>query len=108
MQAQSAIVRLFADSQLAESERQFAKRLHALHYADVLHELGISNANSGNTVGERFASFELEWPNFKAGQEWAESRADSEKKAGLLFCHYLTGGVGMKLARSKLRGIRRG
>jgi tetratricopeptide (TPR) repeat protein len=86
------LVRLFADTRLGEDERDVARGRHSAHYLNVLRA---ANYLYGRSEHPQFglALFGLEWPNIRAGQSWAESRAGVDDEAASLCSNYPDAGA---------------
>lgn len=87
------LVRLFADEQLTESEREEALRRHAEHYFMVLKA---ANHLFDKTAEHRWlglALSDIEWHNILVGQSWAELNTDKNNIAAGLCSHYPDAGA---------------
>src|SRR5262249_25888486 len=70
------LARLVADSQLAPEHRETCMRRHSRHYLGVLAAAERLYMSGDDHVEEGLRLFEIEWPNIRAGQAWAEQHAD--------------------------------
>jgi tetratricopeptide (TPR) repeat protein len=86
------LIRLFASTRLGDDERDVARGRHAAHYLNVLRA---ANYLYGRSEHPQFglALSGLEWPNIRAGQSWAASRAGVDDEAASLCSHYPDAGA---------------
>jgi tetratricopeptide (TPR) repeat protein len=87
------LVRLFADSKLADDERSLAEQRHAAHYMIVLAAADELYLSGGEDVRRGLDLFDLESLNIHTGQRWAAERARTSKAARVLSNNYPNAGV---------------
>ncbi len=87
------LVRLFANARLSESERDTGQRRHASHYLSVSRETSELYRQGDEELKRGIVLFDLEWPNIKAGQAWAEKYASEDDEAASLCSNYSNAGA---------------
>ncbi|MCC6190576.1 MAG: tetratricopeptide repeat protein [Anaerolineales bacterium] len=85
------LLRVFVDDRLVGEERERAGLRHAEYY-QVVATLATDMFRQGNEKGDvgRYV-FDQEWDNIKAGQAWAQSRAQADRSAARLTAAYALG-----------------
>jgi tetratricopeptide (TPR) repeat protein len=71
----------YADSRLADDERDKATYLHSAHYQSVLHEAGALYEQGGEYLKQGLDMLDLEWHNIQAGQVWAAVNTSTNRYA---------------------------
>jgi tetratricopeptide (TPR) repeat protein len=97
------LVRLFAESRLAEDERTAARHRHAEHYEPVLRAANEFYKLGGDEVMRGLTLFDLEWENILAGQEWAAGHAAEDRAAARLCSDYPDAGAYVLALRLRAR-----
>jgi tetratricopeptide (TPR) repeat protein len=69
------LARLFADKRLSQADRDTCQRGMAKYYLEALRKIETLFIRGGD-VKLSLRLFELEWPNIKAGLEWAETHKE--------------------------------
>ena len=82
------LVRLFAESRLAEEERQAAQRRHAEHYKAVLAAADNLYLEGGYGVLRGLELYDREQVSIRGGHEWAAERAQEDRTAAQLCSSY--------------------
>jgi tetratricopeptide (TPR) repeat protein len=77
------LARIFADNQLSESDCSHGKQRLAGHYVQALRFIEALFGRGGEDFKRSLTLFDLEWPNIKAGLEWAKAHADEQVGAEL-------------------------
>jgi tetratricopeptide (TPR) repeat protein len=72
------LARLFADNKLSVVDRDSLKKRMAGYYLEVLRTIESLFARGGEDIKLSLLLFDIEWPNFKAGLEWAEANKKDE------------------------------
>ena len=75
--------RIFADNQLSEVERAQDQERLAKYYVEVLRTIEALFGRGGEDFKLSLNLFDLEWPNIKAGLEWAKAHIEEEVGAEL-------------------------
>lgn len=97
------LVRLFADTRLAEKEREAAQRRHAGHYLSVLGSADDLYKKGGDSVLKGLALFDAEWGNIQAGQVWVATHSESDDIAAEWCSRFPLSGVHCLLLRQHPR-----
>lgn len=74
----------FARSRLGVGRLTEARSRHASHYFQALAEANEEYLRGGQSILSALARFDLEWPNIKAAQEWANETAERDEEAARL------------------------
>jgi tetratricopeptide (TPR) repeat protein len=72
------LARLFADNKLSVVDRDSLKERMAGYYLEVLRTIESLFARGGENIKLSLLLFDIEWPNIKAGLEWAEARMEDD------------------------------
>ncbi len=91
------LLRLSADSRLKASGRIEAEHRHSQHFRDVLVSAGQLYLEGGERLNQGLATFDREWPNIQAGQNWAKDHTESDANAAGLCSTYPGSGSGLGL-----------
>jgi len=87
------LVRLFAQSRLAEDQRQAAQLRHAHHYLAVLSTANDFYLKGGDGILRGLGLYDTEQTNVQAGQAWAARHAAEDDTAARLCSDYPDAGV---------------
>jgi tetratricopeptide (TPR) repeat protein len=99
------LVRLFAESRLAEDERQAAQQRHGEHYRAVLAAADDLYLEGGDGVLRGLELYDMEQPNIQAGHASAMKGAADDQEAARLSSDYA--GVGPEVLALRLPPLER-
>ncbi len=87
------LARSFADRQLAETEREAARRQHAEYFLELLRAAKGLYKQGDNSLGRGLRLFDAEWGNIQAGFAWASGRAQEDETAARICDDYPDAGT---------------
>jgi predicted ATPase len=96
------LVRIFANKQLSDDEREEIGLRYAEYYKDVLASADALYLKGNESIMRGLALFDSEWANIKAGQLWAVARSEHNEVAAQLCIDYADAG-GILLLRQHAR-----
>jgi len=83
-----ALMRLFAQRQLTDDEKEATRKIHALYYLGVVTEADNRFKQSGEASIEGLTIFDREQENINAGFQWSARRALSDMEAASICTDY--------------------
>ncbi|HVF57139.1 MAG TPA: tetratricopeptide repeat protein [Pyrinomonadaceae bacterium] len=92
------LVRLFADTELDEDERSWARWGHSAHYLDLLKQVSLLYEHGGEDQMRGLARFHSEWANIECGQAWA-AKCMSENEVATRYSTYYAGAFNVLVIR---------
>jgi tetratricopeptide (TPR) repeat protein len=85
------LLRLYADDQLDDADREIIHRNHANYYSEVIKEAS-SLFGSGEGISQGLYLFDEEWENIRAGHAWAANHLEKDQLAKQLCNDYAFNG----------------
>jgi tetratricopeptide (TPR) repeat protein len=83
-----SLMRLFAQRQLTDDEKEATGKKHALYYLGVVRDADTQFSQSGDALIEGLTLFDRERENINAGFEWSARRAQSDLEAASICSDY--------------------